>query len=60
MAKQIEKLNNYRKQYQTARISGKVKLTPSILDLELRIDIMRTELDAMAIEVRNTEIKAYK
>lgn len=60
MAKQIEKLNDYRKQYQTASISGKEKLTPSILDLELRIDIMRTELDAMAIEVRNTEIKAYK
>ena len=57
---QLSKLNDYRTQYQKASADGKSKLTPSILDLELRIEIMRTELDVLAMEVRNTEIKAYK
>lgn len=52
---QEEKLNNQREAYSNASKQAKAQMTPAILDLEKRVMQMSKELDALEINVRNTE-----
>lgn len=57
---QDAKLDTQRQAYAKAGKEEKAKLAPSILDLEKRIQQMEAELDALAIQVRNTEKQLIK
>lgn len=54
------KLEALRQAYAKAGKDEKAKMAPSMLDLEKRIQQMWSELDAQAIQVRNTEKKQIK
>lgn len=54
------KLEALRQTYAKASKEEKAKMAPSMLDLEKRIQQMGGELNAQAIEVRNTEKKQLK
>lgn len=57
---QETKLEALRQAYAKAGKDEKAKMAPSMLDLEKRIQQMWSELDAQAIQVRNTEKKQIK
>lgn len=57
---QENKLANQRHTYAQAGKNEKIKMGPSILDLEKRVQQMAQELDTQEINVRNTEKKYLK
>lgn len=57
---QDAKLGSQRQAYAKAGKDGKAKMTPSMLDLEKRMQQMRMELDTLTIQVRNTEKQLIK
>jgi tetratricopeptide (TPR) repeat protein len=56
---QQNRLNHLREQYADGSDEEKPRLTPGILDLEKRVRELKQELERVATEVRNTEIKTY-
>lgn len=57
---QADRLEELRDKYAKAGKNEKEKMTPGILDLEKRVQAMSGQVDALAIDVRNEEIKTFK
>lgn len=57
---QIGRLEEQRDKYIKANKTDKDKMAPGILDLEKRMQTMGEQVDALAIDVRNEEIKSFK
>lgn len=54
------KLDDMRARYHSASAEGREKMRPAIVDLERRVEQMQLEIDSLAVQVRNAEIKKIK
>lgn len=55
-----EALVQIRANYASGDTELKNKLTPGILDREKRVKELREEIEALTLDIRNTEIKKLK